>query len=311
MKVLILATFLFFSGCISDTPTKFDKVAPNVYVYHGPTQEPNVENKGFMNNPALIVGKSGLIVVDPGGTYRVGKMILEEIEKISDKEIVAVFNTHIHGDHWLANQAIAEKYPNVKIYANKEMIKRAKDGRGQFWINLMLKSTKGLSRGTKLVYPNSGVAHKEKVIAGGEEFIIHIPEKSAHTNTDILIEYQKSKTIFLGDNDFLSRIGRFDDSSSMIGNIRLLKYVQQLDIDIYVPGHGQSGDEDKSLKPFLNYLKIIKSEMQKAYDDDKASFEVKGEISKKLATYHKWNGYEENFGKHLGKMILEIEALDL
>ncbi len=38
---------------------------------HGPVTEPSVENRGFMNNPAIIEGKNGLIVVDPGGiTYR-------------------------------------------------------------------------------------------------------------------------------------------------------------------------------------------------------------------------------------------------
>jgi glyoxylase-like metal-dependent hydrolase (beta-lactamase superfamily II) len=36
-------------------------------------------------------------------------------EKITNKPIVAVFNTHVHGDHWLGNQAIVERYPAVKI----------------------------------------------------------------------------------------------------------------------------------------------------------------------------------------------------
>jgi ribonuclease BN (tRNA processing enzyme) len=46
-------------------------------------------------------------------------------EKITNKPIVAVFNTHVHGDHWLGNQAIVERYPAVKIYAHPNMIEQA------------------------------------------------------------------------------------------------------------------------------------------------------------------------------------------
>ncbi|HHD77355.1 MAG TPA: MBL fold metallo-hydrolase, partial [Campylobacteraceae bacterium] len=32
----------------------FVKLHQNVYVMHGPVMAPNVENEGFMNNPAII-----------------------------------------------------------------------------------------------------------------------------------------------------------------------------------------------------------------------------------------------------------------
>jgi hypothetical protein len=34
----------------------------------------------------------------------------------------------------MANQAIVEQYPAVKIYAHKDMIKRAKEGEGERWV---------------------------------------------------------------------------------------------------------------------------------------------------------------------------------
>jgi hypothetical protein len=42
----------------------FEKIADNVYVMHGPLDEPNAKNRGFMNNPGLIVGKNGAIIID-------------------------------------------------------------------------------------------------------------------------------------------------------------------------------------------------------------------------------------------------------
>ena len=103
----------------------FAKLNDQVYVMHGPLEEPSKANQGFMNNPGIIVGKNGIIVIDPGSTYSVGKNVLQEIKKISSLPVVAVFNTHIHGDHWLANQAIKEAYPEAEIYAHPQMIKQA------------------------------------------------------------------------------------------------------------------------------------------------------------------------------------------
>jgi hypothetical protein len=46
-----------------------------------------------MNNPGLVVGKNGAIIIDPGSAYGVGKNVMIAVEKITNKPIVAVFNT--------------------------------------------------------------------------------------------------------------------------------------------------------------------------------------------------------------------------
>ncbi len=36
-----------------------------------------------MNNPGMVIGADGVIVIDPGGTYQVGKNVINEIKKIT------------------------------------------------------------------------------------------------------------------------------------------------------------------------------------------------------------------------------------
>lgn len=290
---------------------KFEKIADNVYVMHGPLEIPNPENRGFMNNPGLIVGASGAIIVDPGSSYEIGKDVLAAAEKITDKPIVAVFNTHVHGDHWLGNQAIDERYPNIKIYAHARMIKQAKSGTSNKWLGIMSNLTKGASDGTIVVYPTDSTTHLQIIKAGGETFRIHHDiNGAAHTNTDIMVEHIKSKTLFLGDNSLVHRQGGFDDTSDMHGNIAVLQYAIDLGLDHYVPGHGPTGDANSAVKPFLNYLKIIQEEVKKGYAEDLDGYEIKPAVNKKLADYHNWNGYKSNIGRHVGKMFQEIENLD-
>jgi glyoxylase-like metal-dependent hydrolase (beta-lactamase superfamily II) len=284
----------------------FEKVNNNVYVMHGPLAEPNVDNFGFMNNPGVIIAENGLIVVDPGSTYFVGQQVLKEIEKISNKPILAVFNTHIHGDHWLANQAIKEKYPKVKLFGHPNMIQQANAEQGLIWIDLMSRLTEGKSNGTQVVAPDIAVDHKQSIEVDGQHFRIHafIP---AHTNTDIMIEHIESKTLFLGDNSFYKRMGRFDGSASMLGNIKALFYAEDLKMHLYIPGHGQSGKSDTAVKAFRDYLIKVRDVVKDGFEDELQDFEIKAKVIAQFENYQSWEGFDTNFGKHINSMYLEIE----
>ncbi len=287
---------------------QFEKVNQNVYIMHGPLSEPNAANHGFMNNPGLIVSDNGLIVIDPGSAYSVGLEVLKEIEKISDKPVLAVFNTHIHGDHWLANQAIKEKYSDVKIYGHPDMITQANGEQGLIWVDMMVRLTEGKTKGTKVVSPEFAVNQGDVIDVDGQHFRIHsmIP---AHTNTDIMVEHINSKTLFLGDNSFYHRMGRFDNSASMLGNIKALEYAIGLNMNTYVPGHGPTGKSETAVKPFLNYLIKVKEVVQTGFDDDLQDFEIKAKVIGQFNDYKSWEGFDTNFGKHINSMYLEIEKM--
>ena len=291
---------------------KFEKANDNVYIMHGPVVGPNKENEGFMNNPAVIESEHGLIVIDPGGNYNVGKKVLAEIEKVSSKPIIAVFNTHKHGDHWFANKAIVEKYPKVDIYAHEHMIKVSKEGEADVWYGILNRATKGNLEGTKaFAFPTKALVDGDSIEVDGQKFVVGHP-KIAHTDTDLVITHENSKTIFLGDNLMKGRLGSFDESSSVFGNIELLEQIKKdTNYTLYVPGHGMSGKKDETIDPFLNYLKVLITEGQKAYDDDKESYEVKDEVLKKLEWMKDWDAFEKNAAAHLNKAMLEMGEREL
>lgn len=285
---------------------QFEPIHDQVYVMHGPLAEPSPENEGFMNNPALVVLDKGLVIIDPGSSYQVGQNVLREAEKISDKPVLAVFNTHIHGDHWLGNQAIKEKYPEVKIYGHPEMIKQANGEQGLNWIDIMARMTEGKSKGTQVVAPDFAVDNSQLIEIDGQQFRIHsfVP---AHTNTDIMIEHVQSKVLFLGDNGFNERIGRFDNTASIVGNIKVLEYARTLNMTTYIPGHGPSGNSDKVIEPFLAYMKRLNQVVKQGMDDDLQDFEIKQKVIAQFSDYHSWAGFEEMFGKNINSMYLELE----
>jgi len=290
---------------------KFEQVNKNVFIMHGPPMNPSVDNQGFMNNPSIIEGKNGLIMIDPGGNYNVGKKILAEVEKISKKPIVAIIDTHKHGDHWFAGKAMMEKYPNVKIYGLQHMIDVSKAGEARKWYNILERLSKNL-KGTdnEFPYPTIPIKNGDKLEIEGETFYIHSP-KRAHTDTDVLIVHAQSKTMFLGDNLMKLRLGGFDSSSSIHGNIKLLEEILDApELTLYVPGHGPSGKMHEAIDPFLTYMKKLIVGANEAYDEDMEAYEIKPKVAESMKEFQKWDEFDGQMGKHLQKALLELEQME-
>jgi glyoxylase-like metal-dependent hydrolase (beta-lactamase superfamily II) len=285
----------------------FEAVNDQVYVMHGPLENPNVENHGFMNNPAFIIDDSGIIMIDPGSSLQVGEQVLAEVRKISSKPVIAVFNTHIHGDHFLANHAVRKQYPEVAIYGHREMIDQV-ETEGLSWIELMSSLTHGLSDGTELFGPTEALDDGMELTIGQQQFRFH-SRLPSHTNTDLVIEHLNSKTVFLGDNGVNQRMGRFDSSGSIIGNINILEALLDQDIEWFVPGHGMSGNKSEAMMPWLNYLHKLRDVVEAGIEEGLEAYEIKQEGSSEFGDYESWAGFESNFGKHLNQMFLEIEQI--
>ena len=231
---------------------KADKIAENVYVIHGPLETPNAKNQGFMNNPGIVLTDEGVVIVDPGGSVQTGDMVLKVTESITNKPVIAVFNSHVHGDHWLGNQAIVEKYPNVKIYGHHNMIEKVKKGAGDEWMVMATRMTEGAVDGTRVVNANHGVDNGFSTQIGGLTFNVFHNGK-AHTDTDIMVHIPERKVMFLGDNASVGRLVR--NEGSMKGNISALEHAVNSSTSIFVPGHGKSGPD--SAKIYADYLKTV------------------------------------------------------
>ncbi len=291
---------------------EFKKDHDNVWIMHGPVMNPSVENEGFMNNPVVIEAAHSLIVVDPGGNYNVGKKILAQIERISDKPIVATINTHKHGDHWFANKALLEKYPDLIMYAHPKMIKEVKAGEADNWFNILQRLTNNLD-GTKdeFPYPNRELEGGRLLTIDGEKFLIRHPEEG-HTDTDLIITHINSKTLFISDNLMKNRLGAFDESSNIMANIKILEDIEkEQELTLYIPGHGPSGKMHETIDPFLNYIKIIVEEAGKAYEEDVETYEIKDRVVERLKDYQDWDAFDNQMGKHLMKAYSEWEEKDM
>ena len=312
MRLLILGFVLITLTTCTEKPVPGNTKAINhsatritdgVFVIHGPLDLPNKTNKGFMNNPGFVITNKGIVVIDPGSSKGTGEMVLSEIKKISDQPVVAVFNSHEHGDHWLGNEAIKLAYPDVSIYGHKNM-KQAAESDGDNWVKIFKTATEGTMTPTKAVPPNKTVKQNEIIKVGEISFRIH-HNGQAHTKGDIMVEVVEKKVLFVGDIALYKRMPRLNDAY-IKGNINALENALALNIKYYVPGHGITGGKEV-ITPFRDYLVLMRESVARLYEDNLLDYEMKTKMTPDFVAWRNWIDFPEEFGKHISVVYLEVE----
>ena len=285
----------------SDFP--LTKLTERVYVIHGPNETPNKINQGFMNNPGFVLTKKGVVVIDPGASVQVGDLLLKKIATITSEPVIAVFNTHIHGDHWLGNDAVRRAYPKAVIYAHPKMIEKSV-GEGANWVKLMGTLTDGATKGTKAIVPDLGIDNEETLTLGSVHFRIH-HNGPAHTDSDIMIEVLEEKVLFLGDNIVAERAARLDDGD-FLGNIAACELALKTSATLFVPGHGKSGGRDV-VTAYRDFLKTLYATVKKYYGQGLTDFAMKDKVVAELKAYQNWSLFDTEIGKLVSLAFLQIE----
>ena len=304
---LLLATCLALTAHAGpkDTakPHAAKKIAPDTWVITGPLGEPSVKNQGFMNNPGWIISGDQVVVVDPGSSVQAGRMVVNAIKKTTRLPVTAVYNTHIHGDHWLGNQAILEAWPNAVLIAHPDMIAKAQAGEGESWVVLMNRMTRGYTEGTRAVIPTVAAFNGMASKIGTHWFKVH-SSNDAHSKTDIMIEVDNG-VLFTGDNVLNARVARMDDGTFK-GSIQAVEHGIAMQPKVVVPGHGKVGGPDV-LQAQRDYFQTLYEAVKVEYEAGKSDFEMKPAVIEKLAAFRKWHGFDDAVGKHISLAILEIE----
>ncbi|MCW8916111.1 MAG: MBL fold metallo-hydrolase [Magnetovibrio sp.] len=285
-------------------------VTPSIYVIHGMLSLPTNDNGAFVNNPGFVIMPEGVVVIDPGSSTDAGEILMEHIRNVTDKPVVAVINTHVHGDHWFGNHAVRKAFPDVPIYAHEKSIQRLINGEDQDWFKLFTRLAPQAMASTEIVRPNMGLKGGEALDLGGGTFNIIYPVEKAHTDTDIFIEVPTEKTLFLGDIVMNHRTFGSRMNESLFAGIEEATRIalDRPNIEHYVPGHGPVGGRDM-VEHALKFVATIRASVKKHYDAGETDFEMKDKVLASVDEYKTWYGFDE-LGRAISYIYLEAEAQD-
>jgi len=235
---------------------KADLIAPGTYVVIGPTEYFSHENGGNIVNTAFVDTDDGVVVIDTGPSLRYGNELRRLIKKTINKDIVRVYITHHHPDHFLGNQAFDQDH----IASLPKVISNIK-AEGEAFVENMYRLEGDWMRGTQVVLPK--VALKSSEIIGGHAF--EVLPLGGHTSADMAILDAKTGVLFAGDLAFLDRapttphadLARWHKS---LGALEKIKH------DVLVPGHGPAEGGGRAIAQTRDYLKWLETMMRSSID---------------------------------------------
>jgi glyoxylase-like metal-dependent hydrolase (beta-lactamase superfamily II) len=287
----------------------FSKVSERIYVLHGLQAMPDPHNAGMISNTGVVLTETGVVVVDSGGSHAIGRLIVEKIKDLTDKPIIAVFNSHIHGDHWLGNSAIREAFPNVRIYAHNRAIQRLQDGEAENWRGIIDRMIGDKESARHSVLPDTVLEGGEVINFGATVLKVH-HTGHAHTDSDIMVEAPGQRLLFTGD---IVEYGRLVSSDvprdfDAKGQIEAIRYILALPVDIYVPGHGETGGK-RIPQTALRFLETLYASVKRHYDEGLADYQMKERVIADLSEFSGWFNFDQ-IGKMISFVYQQVEAAD-
>lgn len=181
------------------------------------------------------------VLIDVGGEFEELKLKLNS----DGYEIKYILNTHGHFDHVLGEAQIQEKYPDLKIYINKN---------DERHYSVLTKTLEYWGFGDEVppLKPFATVDETTQLYLGKTQ--IKVIETPGHSKGSV--SYYVDGMLFSGDALFYGSIGRTDfidgDFHELITSIKTKLFILPDETVVY-PGHGPSTtiQQEKITNPYL------------------------------------------------------------
>jgi glyoxylase-like metal-dependent hydrolase (beta-lactamase superfamily II) len=284
------------------------RLSPRVAMVYAEDGFPTPENRGMMANVVFVVTSAGVVVLDSGASVQIGEMALRRLRTITDRPVVAIVNSHHHGDHFLGNDAFVQAFgAGLPIHAHPEARRQIEGIAGSGWRAAMERWTNGASMGTRVVAPNRSLGHGDVLRFGDTTLRLHHHGR-AHTEADLCVEVVEDRVLYAGDVVMNGRIANMDDGS-YVGTLKTIDaLVRDVPDALWVPGHGRASrslpSEQRAF--FAGLYEPCVAAVKAGEDEAAARRRVLADP--RVAPYAgRIQGWDGNIGKYISIAYLEAE----
>ncbi|MFC2161791.1 MBL fold metallo-hydrolase [Acidobacteriota bacterium] len=263
--LILVFTCFSFTQQRQAPPIKLEKISDRLYQILG----------GSGANGGFYIGDNGVLVIDTKQTKESVDLTFSEIQKITDKPIKYLVNTHSDGDHIMGNQYFPK---TVTIMAQEncrqEFLHPRSNGEPSIWENPELAP----------FLPSLTYSDNLDIYLGSKKIELRY-FGIGHTTGDTVVYFPDEKTAFIGDQIFMGRaqlIHSYKGGNSFSHVKTLTKMLDNLEAEKFFSGHSDPIDRStvkQHIEEMIDLQKKIKSlvdqentleEIQKAFDSSQS-----------------------------------------
>jgi len=247
----------------ADQALHLKKVNDHVYAVVGPFGNRTPENLGNNSTSGFIVTDEGVVLVDPGGTYRGAAAIDKLVKQVTDKPVKVVINSGGQDHRWLGNGYFKER--GARIIASEAAVEDQRSRtQDQLFMLGNLVGVEGLE-GTEPIYADEVFEISKDFTLGGVTFELH-RVGPAHTPGDTLVWLRSSgspgeRIVFAGDVVFVGRMLGVLPHSSSRGWIEAFDAMAAVEPAVIIPGHGPPTDLAEARRDTRDYLTFLRDSL--------------------------------------------------
>lgn len=247
LAVVVLALFgtLVAAALALDYRLNPVAVGKDSYVFIGEREDFSVRNGGNIVNTAFVVTADGVVVIDTGSTRRYGEAMRAAIARITDQPIREVWITHHHPDHFLGNQAYADR-PIAALAGSSHGMR----DEGQSFASNVYRMTGDWAKGTEPLAPGVMLTAGTRDI-GGHRF--RLLALAGHTAADLAVFDETTGILYSGDLVFHDRAPT-TPHADIPQWLNSLDQLAALPFRTVVPGHGLPAADDGPIRQTRAWL---------------------------------------------------------
>lgn len=276
------------------------EVAPGIFVHIGAIELMTHDNEGAIANVGFVIGNDAVAVIDTGGSVREGEALLAAVRARTAKPIRYVINTHGHPDHVFGNAAFLGQGATFVGHHN---LPQALAARGPFYIdNFRRIMGDDLIAPVKIVPPTLLVTDSLRLDLGSRSLTLRV-WPTAHSDNDLTVLDESTKTLFSGDLVFLRHVPVMD--GSIRGWLADLKQLETLAAQRVVPGHGPVSTWPAALADERRYLETLLADVRSS---NKAGLSIRTAADKAAASERAhWELFDDYNARNATAAFSEIE----
>lgn len=232
-------------------PSAMRQIGDGLFVIEDRDYVPAVPNVG------LVVGVSGVLVIDPGINEDEALKVLDIVRRVAPGRRIYATSTHFHPEHAFGLAAFEGR---ATIIANAPQVREMKR-KGRAYVDLFTRLGMGsLVRSTHFIEADIVYQERYQLDLGGRSAEL-TSGHAGHTLGDQIVFVSDLRAVFLGDlletNSFpilpwYPDIGDRDVSPRLW--METLTWAQALQPEIVVPGHGPVAGPE-AIRSLFNYMK--------------------------------------------------------